>query len=79
MGRAERGVVTAAEVFEYTPAEFQRLGSLVTMLDLAVQYGTVDPEVGEQVTLSGKRERELTVLMPHLSFHEPIAIRGGKK
>jgi hypothetical protein len=31
----ERGVVTAAEVFEHTPAEFQRLGSLVTMLDLA--------------------------------------------
>ena len=50
---ADRGVVTAAEVFEHTPAEFQRLGSLVMMLDLAVQYGTVDPEVAEQVTLSG--------------------------
>jgi hypothetical protein len=76
---AERGVVTAAEVFERTPAEFQRLGSLVTMLDLAVQYGTVDPEVAEQVTLSGKREHELTVLLPHLTFHEPIAIRMGQK
>jgi hypothetical protein len=73
----EHGVVTAAEVFEHTPAEFQRLGSLVTMLDLAVQYGTVDPEVAEEVTLGGKREHELTVLLPHLSFHEPIAIRTG--
>jgi hypothetical protein len=73
----EHGVVTAAEVFERTPAEFQRLGSLVTMLDLAVQYGTIDPEVAEQVTLGGKREHELTVLLPHLSFHEPIAIRTG--
>ncbi len=51
---ADRGVVTAAEVFEHTPAEFQRLGFLVTMLDLAVQHGTVDPEVAEQ----GDAERE---------------------
>ena len=76
---AERGVVTAAEVFERTPTEFQRLGSLVMMLDLAVQYGTVDPEVAEQVTLSGKREHELTVLLPHLAFREPIAIRAGER
>jgi hypothetical protein len=76
---AERGVVTAAEVFEHTPAEFQRLGSLVTMLDLAVQYGTVDPEVAEQVTLGGTREHELIVLLPHLAFHEPVTVRTGGK
>jgi hypothetical protein len=76
---AERGVVTAAEVFEHTPAEFQRLGSLVTMLDLAVQYGTVDAEVAKLVTLSGNREHELTVLLPHLAFHEPIAVHTGEK
>lgn len=75
----KRGAVTAAEVFERTPAEFQRLGSLVMMLDLAVQYGTIDPEAAEEVTLSGKREHELTVLLPHLSFHEPITIRAGEK
>ena len=76
---AERGVVTATEVFERTPAEFRRLGSLVMMLDLAVQYGMVDPEVAELVMLSGKHEHELTVLLPHLAFHEPIAIRAGEK
>jgi hypothetical protein len=75
---AQRGVVTAAEVFERTPAEFQRLGSLVTMLDLAVRYGTVDPQVAERVTLGGQREHELTVVLPHLAFHEPIAIRTGE-
>jgi hypothetical protein len=76
---AERGMVTAAEVFEHTAPEFQRLGSLVTMLDLAVRYGTVEPEVAEQVTLSGMREHELTVLLPHLIFHEPITVRTGRK
>jgi hypothetical protein len=49
------------------------------MLDLAVQYGTVDPSVAEQVALSGNREEELAVLLPHLAFHEPITIRGGKR
>jgi hypothetical protein len=76
---AEHGVVTATEVFEHTAAEFRRLGSLVMMLDLAVQYGTVDSEVAELVTLSGKHEHELTVLLPHLAFHAPIAIRAGEK
>jgi len=79
----QRGVVTAAEVFEQTPAEFRRLGSLVTMLDLAVQYGTVQPEVADRVTLSRQREHEheheLTVLLPHLAFHEPVVIGAGEK
>jgi hypothetical protein len=31
------------------------------------------------VTLTGRREHELTVLLPHLAFHEPTAIRTGEK
>src|SRR6185437_1085965 len=69
---ADRSVVTASEVFENTPAEFRRLAFLVTMLDLAVQHGTVAEDVAERVTLSGQRKHELTVLLPHLAFHEPI-------
>ncbi len=76
---ADRTVVTAAEVFEHTPAEFRRLGFLVTMLDLAVQHGTVAEDVAERVTLSGRREHELTVLLPHLAFHEPITVRAAEK
>jgi hypothetical protein len=50
------------------------------MLDMAVHCGMVDPEVAEQVTLSGTREHALTVLLPHLAFHEPITVRlGGKQ
>jgi hypothetical protein len=76
---AARGVVTATEVFEHTPDEFQRLGSLVTMLDLAVVYGTVDPGTAEQVTLSGNREEELAVLLPHLAFHQPVPASTGSR
>lgn len=49
------------------------------MVDLAVQYGTVDPEVAEQLTLGGTRKHELTVLLPHLAFHEPITVSTGGK
>jgi hypothetical protein len=49
------------------------------MLDLAVHSGTVDPEVAELVTLSGTRKHELTVLLPHLTFHEPITVRARRE
>lgn len=66
-----RGVVTASEVFEATPAEFQRLGTLVTLLDLAVDHGTIDAAHAEKVALAGERERDLLVLLPHLVFDRP--------
>lgn len=68
----ERGVVTGSEVYEATPAEFQRLGTLVTLLDLAIEHGTVDTGAAEQVALAGDRERALLVLMPHLVFDRPL-------
>ena len=48
------------------------------MVDLAVQFGTVDPSVAEQVTLSGRHgpERDLVVLLPHLAYHQPIEMPG---
>ena len=70
----ERGVVTGGEVFEATPPEFQRLGTLVTLLDLAVAHGRVDAEVAEQVALSGDRDRDLRVLVPHLIFDRPTRV-----
>lgn len=72
---AERGVVTAEDVFQATPAEFQRLGTLVSMLDLAVSYGSLEPAVTEAVLLAGDREHTLRVLLPHLTFHAPIPER----
>jgi len=70
----ERPVVTGAEVYEATPAEFQRLGALVTLLDLAIIHGQVNVDIGEQVTIAGDREQALRVLFPHLVFDRLIDI-----
>jgi hypothetical protein len=69
---ANRPAVTGAEVFEATPAEFQRLGILVSMLDLAVMHGQVDTDFDETVRLFGDRATALTVTLPHLVFDEPV-------
>jgi hypothetical protein len=65
-------VVNGAEVFAATPAEFQRLGALVSLLDLAVLHGKVDDNVVETVRLSGDRAAELTACLPHLRFDAPV-------
>jgi hypothetical protein len=67
-----RPVVTGSEVFEATPAEFQRLGTLVSLLDLAVIHGQVDTDLDETVWLSGDRETALMATLPHLVFDAPV-------
>ncbi len=64
--------VTAAEVFAATPAEFQRLGTLISLLDLAVLHGKVDANLVETVRLSGDRTVALTACLPHLRFDTPV-------
>jgi len=64
--------VTGAEVFEATPAEFQRLGTLVSLLDLAVMHGQVDTDLDETVQLFGDRATALTATLPHLVFGAPV-------
>lgn len=73
---AERGIVTAEEVFDSIPAEFQRLGALVAMLDLASAHGVIDADLTEKVLLAGGRERQLQVLLPLLWFEQPIPDRA---
>src|SRR5262249_21394646 len=46
-----RSMVAGAEVFEATPREFQRLGTIVSLLDLAVVHGQVDTAIVETVRL----------------------------
>jgi hypothetical protein len=72
----ESTVVTGSEVFEHTPAEFQRLGTLVTLLDLAIGFGNVDPAYREAVTFRPDSERELRVILPHLIFDASIRIEA---
>jgi hypothetical protein len=69
---ASQSVVTGAEVFDATPAEFQRLGALVSLLDLAVTHGQVDVDVIETVRLSGDRPTALLATLPHLVFDTPV-------
>jgi Protein of unknown function (DUF3375) len=64
--------VTGAEVFEATPAEFQRLGTLVSLLDLAIMHGQVDIDLDETVQLFGDRATALTTTLPHLVFGAPV-------
>lgn len=67
-----RPVVTGAEVFDATPAEFQRLGTLVSLLDLAVMHGNVDTDLDQTVRLSGDRAAALMATLPHLVFDAPV-------
>ncbi|MCS7480385.1 DUF3375 domain-containing protein [Umezawaea endophytica] len=69
---ADRSVVTGAEVFEATPMEFQRLGTLVSLLDLAVMHGQVDTGLVEAVRLSGNQVTALRATLPHLVFDAPV-------
>lgn len=68
----ERHLVTGEEAFGATPVEFQRLGTLVSLLDLAITHGRVETRVREQVTLCGDREQALRVALPHLVFDHPL-------
>lgn len=73
----ERHVVTGAEVFEATPTEFQRLGALVTLLDLAINHGTVHIDLSEAVRLARDTERGIRVVLPQLVFDRPIDLKQG--
>ncbi len=75
----KRTLVTGADVYEATPEEFQRLGTLVSLLDLAVVHGRVETRVCDHVLLGGDRERELRVILPHLVFDRPVgAVREDR-
>ncbi len=64
--------VTGVEVFEATPAEFQRLGLLVSLLDLAVAHGAVKAGAVHTVALAGNRIATLMATLPHLVFDSPL-------
>lgn len=72
---AHQPMVTGAEVIEATPAEFQRLGALVSLLDLAVMHGQVNSDLDETVRLSGDRLTTLMATLPHLVFDAPVPIK----
>ncbi|GAA4168037.1 DUF3375 family protein [Gryllotalpicola koreensis] len=68
----KRRLVTGTDAFEATRPEFQRLGTLVSLLDLAIDYGQVQTELSEAVHLERPDERSLKVVLPHLIFDREI-------
>jgi Protein of unknown function (DUF3375) len=68
----KRPVVSGAEVFAATPAEFRHLGALVSLLDLAVEHGQVDTTLAETVRLSGDRTTALLATLPHIAFDHSV-------
>ncbi len=66
-------------MFEATPAKFQRLGTLVSLLDLAVMHGQVDTDLDETVQLFGDRTTALTATLPHLVFGAPVPTKERRE
>jgi hypothetical protein len=75
---ADRPMVTGAEVFDATPHEFQRLGALVSLLDLAVAYGRVVSDRTDTVHLAGDRVTALLATLPHIVFDAPVPTKENK-
>lgn len=72
-----RPLVTGAEVYERMPSEFQRLGALVNLVDLAITEGTVRVDASEQVTIVSDREQMLRVVFPHVVFDHAVELGDG--
>jgi hypothetical protein len=71
--------VSGTEVYQATTPEFRRLGTLVSLLDLAITHGRIDDSRSDQVILGGERERDLLVLLPYVVFDRPVgSVREGR-
>ena len=48
------------------------MGTLVSLLDLAVMHGQVETDRDETVELSGDRTTALLATLPHVIFDTPV-------
>ena len=65
-------LVSGGEAYTATPAEFQRLGTVLSLLDLAIAHGEVDTELDEQITLRTAAGDLLQITVPYMVFHDPL-------
>lgn len=72
--------VTGREVYDATPAEFQRLGTLLSLLDLGVNHGhlTELADDSESVSLRTEHGHLMEVTLPHVFFDRPIVLKGPR-
>lgn len=78
---AERGAVTGSDVYAATPAEFRRLGLLVSLLDRAAEQDAVqDGDDTVRIAVPGQADRDVT--FPRTRFggadDESAAARGER-
>lgn len=72
------GQVTGADVYEATPVEFRRLGTVLSLLDLAVASGTITDEEPQRVALTSENGHALEIGLPHVVFDRPITTKEPK-
>ncbi|MFE3998034.1 DUF3375 family protein [Nocardioides sp. YIM B13467] len=69
--------VTGTQVYDATPEEFQRLGTILSLLDLGIAHGTVDDQNSERVRILADHGQVLEVALPHVLFDKPVAVKGA--
>lgn len=62
--------VNGADVFAALPADYQRLGALVSLLDVAVAHGSIDAEHPVNVQLTD--QHQLVAQLPNVVFESAI-------
>ncbi len=70
----QAGPLSGREVYDATAPEFRRLGTVLSLLDLAVSHGTVTDAEPERVLLVTEAGDTLEVGLPHVRFD--TAVRG---
>lgn len=70
-----RPLVTGSEVFGSLPREFQRLGAVVSLLDLAVQHGQILDGEGDEVAIDAENDRVLFVTIPGIAFSSTVPMK----
>lgn len=80
-GRPEAGPVSGREIYEATPPEFRRLGTMLSMIDLAIAQGRVTNEPPEKVAMVTAGGQTLEVALPHVVFDRPVtgAAKGPQR
>lgn len=74
------GPVTGRDIYEATPLEFRRIGTMLSMIDLAIAQGRVTDEPPEKVQMVTAGGHVLEVAVPHVVFDGPVtgAVKGPK-
>lgn len=74
-----QALVTGQQVYEATPEEFRRLGTVLSLLDLGVMHGRITNESSELVSLRSEHGHILEIALPQVLFDRPVVVRGANR